>query len=161
MSYASLADVQALNPARIYTASSQPASAHVAVYLDNRAAELDMILIEKGYSLPVPTTASSALLFLRKVNAQGAWADVEKGAPSSPLRDEAQKAYDDALKMLKAANTVLDIPKDQTRASPRGPGLTTPNGVVATTFDPYAGELYGGANQQDTGAPFFARNMTF
>jgi hypothetical protein len=161
MAYASLSDVQAMEPARVYGASTTPATSQVGLYLDNRAAEIDSILLEKGYSLPVPTTASSALLLLRKVNAQGAWADVSAGAPGSPFREASDAAYQSALAMLKAANTILDIPKNEIRASPRGPGLTTPQRVIDQPYDPYNTCTDGQGNPVDTGAPFFTRSQQF
>src|SRR5690242_3553316 len=113
MAYATISDVVSLEPARTYGASTIPNTTQVAEYLDNRAAEIDAVLIEKGYAMPVPDTASSALILLRKINAQGAWADVSSGAPGSPYKESAPKAYASALEMLKAANTVLDMPKNQ------------------------------------------------
>lgn len=161
MAYASLPDVAALNAARVYTASSQPATAQVGLFLDNKAAEIDSILVEKGYSLPVPYTASSALLFLRNLNAVGAWADVEVSAPSSQSRDMAQAMWSSSLQMLKAANTILDIPKDETRASPRGPGLTVPAGITDQPYDPYFTQFDTSGNPVDTGSPLFTRSQQF
>jgi hypothetical protein len=160
MAYASLSDVQALNSARVYTASSQPATSQVGLFLDNKAAEIDSILVEKGYSLPVPSTASSALLFLRNLNALGAWADVEVSAPASPNKDIAQAMWSSSLDMLKAAQTILDIPKNQTRSGPRGPGVTVPP-ITDQPYDPLNTPFDANGNPADSGQPFFVRSYQF
>lgn len=161
MAYALLSDVQAYNSARVYTASSQPATSQVGIFLDKTAAIIDSILVEKGYSLPVPTTASSALLLLSEVNALGAWARVESSAPASPMRDQAEAAWQNALAMLKLANTILDIPKTQTRAYPRGPGVTTPNRTVDQPYDPFNCQFDSNGNPVDNGQPLFVRSQQF
>lgn len=161
MAYATLSDVAALAPARVFTATSKPASAQVGQFLDWRAGEIDAILTEKGYALPVPYTASSALLFLGGLNALGAWADVENAAEQSATRDQANTMWQSSLAMLKAANQVLDIPKNEQRASPRGPGLTTPPGITDQPYDPYNTCFNSQGQPADNGQPLFTRAMQF
>lgn len=163
--YATLGDVQALNAARNLTATSVPNSSQVAQFLQFSGAQIDSILVEKGYSLPVPTTATAALMLLERVNAQGGYAMTERSAAASPHADTAEKAYAAALEMLEAASTILDIPKSVARSSPRGPGLTVPPGSVPAvdggdgTFNPYTYTSDGVL--PNAGAPFFSRRQQF
>ncbi len=60
----------------------------------------------------------------------------------------------------------MDAPKDETRASPRGPGVTTAPGVVSgATLDPNYPNM--GVDtvipslQNTGGIPFFSRAMQF
>lgn len=112
MAYASIPDVQALAAKRTFTATSVPSASQVAKFLDIAAAELDSILSADGYSLPVPTTASIALLALNSLNALGAWAQVEKSAQVSDQVDRAQKLWDDARTEFKSGGVSLyDLPR--------------------------------------------------
>lgn len=127
--YASLDDVLARNQQRrAFTATSIPNASAVVGFLRQTAGELDAILVEKGYSLPIPTTAVRAWEYLRNLNALGAHVLVEAGAPTTrrDVLDAARLMWKDAMKMLASSESVLDIPRDTTRASARGPGVTTP-----------------------------------
>lgn len=135
MSYATISDVQGLNAARTIGASSTPNASQVGRFIDMTAAEIDSILVQKGYSLPIPTMASSALSYLSHVNALGAWQMTEQSSPNSPHLPLAVTMYANALKMLGDADQVLDIPKSAGRSAPRGPGFTVPPvGFVATPY---------------------------
>lgn len=101
MGYASISHVQALNAIRTFTPSSRPSVDQVAGYLDETAAVLDGILKGRGFQLPVPTTATSALKLLEHYNALGAHALAENSAESAPGKDAAAKAWADAQKMLR------------------------------------------------------------
>lgn len=100
MAYATVSDVTALNAARTFTGSSVPNTNQVAGYLTETAAVLDSILGARGFTLPVPITATSALELLEHYNAIGAHSFAENAAPSSPHADAAAKAWERAQKML-------------------------------------------------------------
>lgn len=126
--YATIEDVAARNRQRTFTATSIPNASDVDGFLRQTAGEIDAILTQKGYALPVPTTAVRALEYLRGLNALGAHVLVEQSAQSTRRDnlDAARLMWRDALKMLAAAQDVLDIPREAARASARGPGLTVP-----------------------------------
>lgn len=124
MAYASITHVQGFCPNRPFTATSIPAATQVAGYLDQRAGELDALLLAVGYALPVPAGATIALAVLQRANALGAWADTEAAAQVSEDRDRAIKAWLTAYASLdpeqKGPTIQLDLPKDSTEAYARG-----------------------------------------
>lgn len=112
MAYASLPDVSALAAKRVFGATSIPSASQVAEFLDYSAADIDSILSADGYALPVPTTASIALLALKRLNAIGAWVQVEHSAQVSEDVDRAQKAWDGARTEFKSGGVSLyDLPR--------------------------------------------------
>lgn len=112
MAYASLPDVSGLAPKRTFSATSIPNASQVGMFLDFTAADLDSILSADGYSLPVPTTASIALLALRGLNAIGGWLQVEKSAQVSQDVDRAQKAWDEArTQFISGGVSLYDLPR--------------------------------------------------
>lgn len=117
--YATASDVAELNRARVFTASSRPTASEVGRYLDLTAAELDGIIREHGYALPVATTATSALMLLAHGNALGAAWMVEQGAEVSDRLDMAYKAWQDFKKSVAAGVLALDDPADLTSGVPR------------------------------------------
>ena len=78
MAYASLSDIQALNPKRTYSATTTPTSTQVSALIDQIAAEIDAELMAKGYEAPA-TTPTEWVTFLKAVNAYGAAALAEMG----------------------------------------------------------------------------------
>ena len=58
MSYCVLADVQALNPKRPYDNSTTPTSTQVTSFIATIAAEIDITLAVRGYSVPVASPVS-------------------------------------------------------------------------------------------------------
>ena len=125
--YASVDDVRALNRGRSISATSIPCASDVQVFLEMSTGEINALLTQKGYQLPIATGATAALGYLRSVNAQGAYAMTEKSSQSSIHIRDATAAYERALRMLADADTVLDIPRVDAIAMPRGPGFTTPH----------------------------------
>jgi hypothetical protein len=112
MAYASLPDVSALAAKRAFGATSIPSASQVAVFLDFAAADLDSILVADGYALPVPTTASMALLALKRLNAIGAWVQVEQSAQVSNDADRALKTWSAARTEFIAGGVSLsDLPR--------------------------------------------------
>jgi hypothetical protein len=99
--YATISHVEALNALRTFTATSRPNASQVTGYLEETAGVLDGILAARGFQLPVPTTATSALRLLEHYNAIGAHAFAERAAESSPHKEAAEKLWADAQKMLK------------------------------------------------------------
>ena len=112
MAYASLPDVNALAAKRVFSATSVPSASQVAEYLDFGAAEIDGLLAADGYALPIATTASIALLYLKRVNAIAAWVQVEHSAQVSNDVDRAQKLWDNERGKLEAGGVSLyDAPR--------------------------------------------------
>lgn len=138
MSYCTPSDVQVLNRARpMGVGSNQPTASDVATMIDMVGGEIDQILVAKGYQVPVVTASSpEAAAYLRSINAKGAWAMWEASSPNSPNVDRATRAWDEARQALIAAREVMDVPKDMTRAGPRGPGVTSPP-VIACEDRPF------------------------
>jgi hypothetical protein len=126
--YATVAHVQALVPYRDFSApTSIPNATQVTQYLDETAAELDAILRNKGYVVPVPTGATSTLKLLEGYNAIGAWAAVESAAQASDRRDDARAMWEAAKKMLEDSELELDaLARDADLALPRFASAPTP-----------------------------------
>jgi hypothetical protein len=131
--YATPSDVHQLNTGRAFTASSKPSASEVGRFLDLTAAELDGILRTRGYLLPIPTAATSALTLMAHGNALGGAAMVEQGAPVIDLdrRDQAVRLYDDFKKMLGSASLELDDAHDAVTGSP----VYGSSGSSVTTWD--------------------------
>jgi hypothetical protein len=134
--YASMEDVLARNRQRTFTATSVPNASDVQGFLRQTAGELDTLLVQKGYSLPIPTTAVRAWEYLRNLNALGAHLLVEQSAPTT-RRDQLEATrlmWKDAKKMLADAESVLDIPRAISRSGARGPGVTPAPVQAATSY---------------------------
>ncbi|MGH2954881.1 MAG: hypothetical protein ACRD2Z_09745 [Thermoanaerobaculia bacterium] len=113
MAFATVADVHQLNTGRAtYTASSKPTASQVIDWLEQTGAAIEGILRQRGYSVPVPTTATSALKYLEKCNALGAAALVEQGAQASDRRDQAVALWRECYKALSDGTIDLDAPSD-------------------------------------------------
>ena len=126
--YVSVADVQALVPPRRFGQGTNPSNADVALYAELVEAEVNAILVQKGYAIPVvQAEAPQAFSYLRRVTLQGTVAQIEVSAGNGPAIDRTRAVYDKSLERLEKAKTVLDAPKDEQRAMPRGPGVTTVN----------------------------------
>lgn len=112
MAYASLPDVSALAAKRVFGATSIPSASQVAEFLDFTAADLDSIIAADGYALPIPTTATIALLDLKRLNALGAYVQVESAAQVSDDKARAQKVWDESRKEFKSGGVSLyDVPR--------------------------------------------------
>lgn len=158
--YCSVLDVQSRNAARPITPSSLPNIAQVQQYIADTSAEINGILVNKQYLVPI-ISASSPVAFslLHSLAVTGAHAITEAAAQSAPGKDAAARAWEAAKKMLGDAKFVLpDAPQDQARAEPRGPYVTArPSGH---TFDPMFGRD-GGPGGQNPADPYFSRQMRF
>ncbi len=136
MSYCTVADVQSLNKARVIGAQGQPTTSDVQGYINMVAGEIDAILTDKGYAVPIPPIYPEAIAYLNAINATGAWHLMERSSQTSPNLDRAKAAWDTAIAKLVAAKSVMDVPKDVQRAEPRGPGVT-PSPLIAPGNRPY------------------------
>lgn len=143
MGYCDIGAVEAHNPSRRYGPQTTPNTDQVLVYITNRSAELDAMLLDLGISAPVPTSASVAYAWLGACCAYGAAADAEAAMfPASVERDETPHvAY--LRKRWEAMTTALvsgginlaDAPRLPTTSSSRGPrGLGRDTTVCATPF---------------------------
>jgi hypothetical protein len=105
MAYASLTDIQALNPKRQYGSLSTPTTTQVDLLIGQISSEIDMVMSLR-YTLPI--TDTTLLAVLQTINAYGAAAlaeqamfpeTVEKG--STPHWKMLWDAYQGWLKELK------------------------------------------------------------
>ena len=126
MAYATIIYVQQMNTARTLGTSSKPNASQAIDWLEQTAGVLDGILREKGYGLPIPTSATAALRTLEHYNALGAAAMVEQAAPTSDRRKEAEALWENAQKMLREDLILLDAPKDNTTHTIRSGAAATP-----------------------------------
>ena len=160
MPYCAPEDVAALNKARVLGQGNNPTVEDVQVYINMAAAEIDSILVNKGYSVPIDPSYQPAYNLLNSLNAKGAVAIMERSAPTSVNLDRWEKEWDAAKKDLIASDQVMDAPKDVQRAEPRGPGVTTAPGVVAgDVINP--GLPFRRPWDNQPGTPMFSRTMTF
>jgi hypothetical protein len=120
MAYATIADVEARNSARRFTPQTKPSTDDVTRFLVDTAGEIEAALRGRAYVVPIPTTATSAIEFLRAANSLGGYAWAERSAEASPHRDAAWKLWMDTLKGLKDGSTELDSPRDLQSTRPRG-----------------------------------------
>jgi hypothetical protein len=124
--YASVADVQALAPTRKLGQGSNPTSEDVQIYLALTEAEINSILVNKGYAVPVSKEeAPQAFQLMRTINAQGAVAQLEASGGNGPNIKRTEGVYQASLKSLSEAREVMDAAQDVERDKPRGPGVTT------------------------------------
>ena len=151
--YCSVIDVQGRNAARPVTPTSVPNIAQVQGFIGDVSAEINAILINKGYSIPIVSASNpDAFALLHSMNVSGAHALTEKAAPNSPNLKAAEAAWEAAQKMLNSASFTLNAPMDQERSEPRGPWITTqPTG---RTYDPLVGARRGAPRD-----PFFSRQQ--
>lgn len=156
--YCDLADVLAREPMQTVTASTNPSISDVQGYIADACAQLNGILVNKGYEIPIVGASNpDAFALLHSLAVNGAWAQFAAAAPSSPNKDRAAAAWTAAQKMLGDAQFVLNAPQDIERTEPRGPWLTSfPTGE---TFDPMYGRHFGRHGNPKN--PYFSRTQRF
>ncbi len=154
--YCSVLDVLARNAARTVTASSVPNIAQVQQMVIDAAAEINAILVNKGYLIPIISGSNpDAFAVLHSLNATGGWAMMELAAPNSTTKDAAAKAWEAAKTMLSDQAFVLNAPQDVLRTEPRAPWITAqPSG---RHFDP----TFHWGRDTDRRNPYLTRNMQF
>jgi hypothetical protein len=132
MPYATVSDVQALDPTAKITMNSAVTRDDVVNYLHQVGAEVNGILAARGYAVPVPPTSVTTYLatppggsmalatfaasavspvafdICRRLEAAGAHALLERAWPGSPLEQSAMAAWLSSRDMLKAGT--LDLP---------------------------------------------------
>lgn len=106
----------------MFTATSRDVTlTDVERFIDETAAVIDSILIERSYVTPVPTTATVAYGLLSHYNALGAACLVEKAAPTSDRREQACEAWKNAQDMLRKGEVqLLDVEVSTTNDMPSG-----------------------------------------
>ncbi len=167
--YCTVTDVQALNFARSIGVGSNPGVQQVGIYIQMVSGEVDAILAQKGYQVPINSASSPVSgALLNSISAKGAWAMMESSSPNSLNLDRAKAAYDEALKLLSDAKfTLPDAPRNMAISKPRAPWITThPTGQV---FDPSLaaanGQLGDGisnpTSSNNPANPYFSRQMIF
>ena len=159
--YCTPSDVASLNRARAAAigVGNNPTFQDLQGYILMTAGEIDAILTNKGYTVPVNSASYPAAgALLNMVNAKGAYAMMEEASPSSQNLDRALAAWEAAKKMLADAKFVLDAPQDMARSEPRGPWVTTqPTGRV---YDPTFGKRESG-HSDNPRDPYFSRQQQF
>jgi hypothetical protein len=118
--YGTASDVHQLNTNRTFTGSSNPTLTEVDRFLALTAAEIDGILRARGFLVPVPASATSALQLLAHGNALGAAMMVEQGAQTSDRREDARILWRDFKRMLESSDLGLESgTEDPDRGAPR------------------------------------------
>lgn len=165
--YASVSDVAALNFGRGIGVGSNPGPSQIQTYINMVAGEINAVLTQKGYAVPVNTASYPvAGQLLQSVNAKGALAMMEEAAPSSPHVERVKAAYDEAMKLLSDAKFVMDVDIDGPKLEARAPWITfQPTGH---TFDPDLANINGAAGDgisagtcNNPADPFFSRSQRF
>ena len=137
--YCDIADVQALNPTRRYGPQTTPSTEQVLTIIDLAAGELDGILMDRGITVPVPSTSTAAYAWLRRANAYGAAMDAEAAMfPASADRDETphvaylRRRWEAMLDALSSGDANLsDAPREPETSTSRGPrGLGRDRSIV-------------------------------
>lgn len=112
MSYATVADVDALDGAIHYTARTSVTDDDVAGFCVQTGAELDGILAALDYAVPVPASATRSFELMRLYNSYGADALAQQAWPDSPRRKSSMDLWKMTLKMLREATVQLpDAPR--------------------------------------------------
>lgn len=109
MSYATIDEVAALSAGRTFTATSKPTATQVGIFMRQCFAELNGIVAERGYTVPVATSATTSFQLLAAYNAMGAHCLVEKSAPTNrgDAAKEACEAWAAAKKALATGGVEL------------------------------------------------------
>ena len=129
MGYCDIGHVQAHNPTRRYSAQTTPSTEQVLSFITTRAAELDVMLLDRGISVPVTTAAPASYAWLTAVNAYGAAADAEAAMfPASMERDETphvaylRRRWEEMTTALRdGAISLQDAPRLPDSTGSRGP----------------------------------------
>jgi hypothetical protein len=115
MGFATVSDVSARDRGREpFTANTKPNTTEVVGFINYTAAVIEAKLRSRGYTVPVPATATSALELLKAINADGAACQVQKAATNSDRKEDYCKAWENAMELLEILD--LDIPLDPTDA---------------------------------------------
>ena len=167
MSYANASDVARLNRARRMGEGLNPTASDVGVYCELVGFEIDGILLNKGYNVPVPSTYAEAFGYLRWLNAKGALVMMEEASPNSIILARATESWEHAREALRTARTVMDVPQEEARTEPRGPGVTRAQLPFneGEVFDPnqFPGNTPGEGLQgtSNRAAPYLSRSLEF
>jgi hypothetical protein len=120
--YATVADVERYVPARApFQANTKPSATQVAALITDATADIEGVLAEAGYSLPIATTATQAFQIVQAACAKCAAELVERVAPTSNRVEHYAKMCSEAKKMLAAGKLPgVDLGTDtgQARYSP-------------------------------------------
>lgn len=120
MAYCDINHVQAHNAGRgVYTSSTKPTASQVGQFINEAASEIDMALVDGGYALPVPASASSAQVYLQKINAMGALCSVEASAQISHNEDSFCSTFKSALKQIAKGAKLPGLEKSGDTSLPR------------------------------------------
>lgn len=133
MGYATVADIERYNPARApFSAQTKPSATQVIGLIGDAQAEVETVLTQNGYAVPIPTTATVAYALTIAAVAQRAAYLVEQVAPTSNREQQYKTMSDQAMKMLLAAE-LPSLDKDGS-SLPRGPG-NAPTAMVRLDMD--------------------------
>lgn len=120
MPYCDITHVQAHHTGRgVYTSSTKPTASQVAQFIVEAAAEIDVALVEGGYVVPIPASASQAFAYLQKVNAMGALCSVESTAQVSHNEDTFCSTFKSALRALAKGQRLPGLDKNAATSLPR------------------------------------------
>ena len=127
--YCDIGAVQAHNAQRRYSAQTTPSTEQVLSFITSRAAELDVMLLDRGIAVPVTAASPASYAWLAAVNAYGAAADAEAAMfPASVERDETphvtylRKRWEEMTSALRdGAISLQDAPRLPDSSGSRGP----------------------------------------
>jgi hypothetical protein len=112
MSYSEVADVRARMAQFTIGDSTKPTTTQAETFIEETDAEIDVLLVARGVSVPV-TTPAAFLSWLGNVSANGATATVLKsmfpsatGVGETPAYAFFEKRYQDALKALRDGSVI-------------------------------------------------------
>lgn len=153
-SYASLADIQALLPQRVFDGTSTPNVTQVLGFISNRSADLDAMLSGKDYVTPIDVAVSpSAYAWCLACVGYGAAADAEAAAVAVARVDDREASrlgylvgeWERMTKALLSGDIVLS---DATK--------TTSGGGNARTGGGFGGSTPPWTSRRDAYSPSFA-----
>ena len=154
--YCNTSDVASMNKPRAaaWNTANNVTTTDVNGYIMMISGQIDAVLVNKGYSVPVNTASFPEVEgLLAGVNAQGAAWLVEAASPQVNPEQvaRAKLAYDMAMAALEASKFSLGVPIDVQRAQVRAPYVTfQPTGQY---FDPQQAVTGGGAAGDGMGTP--------
>ena len=170
--YCTGSDVASLNKpqAAAWNTANNVTTTDVNGYIMMIAGQIDAVLVNKGYQVPVNTASSPEVAgLLAGVNAQGAaWLALAASPQVNPDQiTRAKVAYDMAMAALEAAQFTLDVPVNNQRAQVRAPYVTFQ--PPQDTFDPqlsdtgwgYSGDGISSGLTNLPQNPFFSRSARY
>lgn len=119
---ASVGSVEAYVPGRApFTSGTKPTASQVAMHLADATAEVAGLLLQAGYDVPIPTSATVAVRIVDTVCAKVAAAIVERTAPTKDRENlKAAEQMAEAARSMIRKGELPGVDKNVAQSSPRG-----------------------------------------